>query len=370
MHTKLSLYLHYPWCIRKCPYCDFNSHKKDISYDEAYFARLLDDFKASQEYIQGRQFISVFVGGGTPSLGNASCYASFFDTIAQFLDKDCEITFEANPGTVDYKNLCDFKAAGFNRISIGVQSFDNAMLKALGRIHDSDEAKKACLEARRAGFLRRNFDLMHTLPGQSTAMALADLQTACDLECTHLSWYELTIEEDTHFGAHPPVLPDEDTMLDIEEQGFEFLQKHGFERYEVSAFTKERRCVHNENYWLFGDYLGLGAGAHSKISLGQSIMRRAHHSLPKSYMQEDYARFYNVSDNDVPFEYMLNRLRLFDSISLTDFTDKTGLDVALIEDKLHKASELGLICFDTANTYHITRLGKIMLNDILALFLE
>ena len=369
MDTKLSLYIHYPYCVRKCPYCDFNSHKKGVNMDESYFDRLIQDFDTNIDKIKDREFISVFVGGGTPSLASYKCYAKLFSHIEKYFAKDVEITFEANPGTLDLKKLCNFKAVGFNRISIGVQSFDNKMLKALGRIHDKDEAIKACEDSKKAGFLRRNFDIMHTLPGQSTAMALDDLKMAVNLDATHLSWYELTIEEDTKFGQNPPTLPDEDTMMDIEKEGFSYLNDNGFKRYEVSAFTRERRCVHNENYWLFGDYLGIGAGAHSKLTIGNDVLRRANISIPDNYCKKDFEPFYCVDKKDLPFEYMLNRLRLFGSIKKSDFTEKTRMPFVAVEDKLLKARDLGLISFDTDNTYSITELGKIMLNDILELFL-
>ncbi|WP_303961395.1 radical SAM family heme chaperone HemW [Succinatimonas hippei] len=366
------LYIHYPFCLRKCPYCDFNSYARgrDEYQDELYFARLKEDFSSWMPRIKDRKFISVFIGGGTPSLCDPGLIGDFIDYIAPFLTKGCEITLEANPGTVDLNKLKDFKTAGVNRLSIGVQSFNDVLLKRIGRIHDAATAKKACSDADKCGFSAFNIDLMHGLPGQSLEEALSDIKIAAALNCTHLSWYELTIEEDTYFGTHTPILPSEDELYAIEEKGFPLLNSLGFNRYEVSAFTRDKHCVHNENYWRFGDYVGIGAGAHSKFFDGNKTIRKACPALPSDYLKGDFGKFYAVDKLDIPFEYMLNRLRLFNDIKTFEYKLHTGQDFSLVKDVLDKAAALSLIEFKDDETYCVTAYGRQMLNDVLEMFLH
>ena len=366
------LYIHYPFCLRKCPYCDFNSYARgrNENQDELYFLRLKEDFSSWMPKVKDRKFISVFIGGGTPSLCAPGLIGDFIDFIAPFLTKDCEITIEANPGTVELNKLKDFKTAGVNRLSLGVQSFNDVLLKRIGRIHDSATAKKACSDADKCGFSAFNIDLMHGLPGQSLEEALSDIKTAAAFNCTHLSWYELTIEEDTYFGTHTPILPSEDELYAIEEKGFPLLNSLGFNRYEVSAFTRDKHCVHNENYWRFGDYVGIGAGAHSKFFDGNKTIRKACPALPSDYLKGDFGKFYTVDETDIPFEYMLNRLRLFNDIKTFEYKLHTGQDFSLVKHVLDKAAALSLIEFKDDETYCVTAYGRQMLNDVLEMFLH
>lgn len=366
------LYIHYPFCLRKCPYCDFNSYARgrNENQDELYFLRLKEDFSSWMPKVKDRKFISVFIGGGTPSLCAPGLIGDFIDFIAPFLTKDCEITIEANPGTVELNKLKDFKTAGVNRLSLGVQSFNDVLLKRIGRIHDAATAKKACSDADKCGFSAFNIDLMHGLPGQSLEEALSDIKTAAAFNCTHLSWYELTIEEDTYFGTHTPILPSEDELYAIEEKGFPLLNSLGFNRYEVSAFTRDKHCVHNENYWRFGDYVGIGAGAHSKFFDGNKTIRKACPALPSDYLKGDFGKFYTVDETDIPFEYMLNRLRLFNDIKTFEYKLHTGQDFSLVKHVLDKAAALSLIEFKDDETYCVTAYGRQMLNDVLEMFLH
>ena len=368
----LGLYVHYPFCIRKCPYCDFNSYGEgsDSDRDILYFRRLKTDFsKALEEQnLKGRRFKSVYIGGGTPSLADTDLISEFLNFISGSLDSSVEISMECNPGTVDLNKLKAIKAAGVNRLSIGVQSFNSASLKRLGRIHDAESAKNAVESAVKAGFTDLNVDLMHGLPNQTASEALSDLKQALELGATHLSWYELTIEEDTKFGRHPPVLPSEDELADIEKEGFAFLSSSGFVHYEVSVFYKNKPCLHNLNYWNFGDYLGIGAGAHSKLFRDGQTLRRAQTERPADYMQRKDAAFSAVPASDVPFEFMLNRLRIFNEIAASEFTQTTALPFSMVEKQLHKAESKGLVEF-TENGYRISQLGRLMLNDVLELFL-
>lgn len=272
LRHQLSLYVHYPFCVHKCPYCDFASEAQGANEarDELYLELLIKEWRLKLPLWAhtGRKLCSLYIGGGTPSLCSAANWEKLIREAAPFLDTDAEICLEANPGTLNLERLQALHAAGFNRISIGVQSFNDAALKRLGRIHNSAEAIEACELAKKAGFTNFNIDLMHGLPCQNAEEALADLKQALALDCTHLSWYELTLEEGTYFGKHPPRLPDEDVLLEIEERGWDFLAREGFEHYEVSGYNQggEYRCRHNLNYWLYGDYLGLGAAAHQKLS--------------------------------------------------------------------------------------------------------
>lgn len=369
----VSLYIHYPWCIRKCPYCDFNSYPKNKSVctDESYLNALILDFRQNINLISNRKFNAVYFGGGTPSLFPPKYMEMLMHEISPYCEENLEISMEANPGTVSLETLKAYRHLGVNRISLGVQSFDDRELKLLGRIHDSKAAIEACENVKKAGFDNFNIDIMHGLPEQSTQKALSDIKTAASFGCNHLSWYELTLEEDTYFGAHPPKLPNEDNLADIEEQGFALLKELGFNRYEVSGYTKDRRCQNNLNYWFFYDYFGIGAGAHSKITIGDKTYRRGNPQEPSSYIEEVKSKkdnFFEVKKADLPFEFMLNRLRVFDETKFDEFERTTGLKFSVVKDKLERAKAEGLLQF-TDTGYALTDKGRWMLNDILELFL-
>ena len=369
----VSLYIHYPWCIRKCPYCDFNSYPKNKSVctDESYLNALILDFKQNINLISNRKFNAVYFGGGTPSLFSPKLMEKLMHEISPYCEENCEISMEANPGTVSLETLKDYRSLGVNRISLGVQSFDDRELKLLGRIHDSKAAIEACNNVIKAGFDNFNIDIMHGLPEQTTQKALADIKIAASLGCNHLSWYELTLEEDTYFGSNPPKLPNEDNLADIEEQGFVLLKELGFNRYEVSGYTKDRRCQNNLNYWFFYDYFGIGAGAHSKIQIGDKTCRRGNPQKPSSYIEEVKNKknnFFEVKKSDLPFEFMLNRLRVFDETKYDEFETTTRLNFSTVKDKLVKAKGEGLLRFSDTG-YSLTDKGRWMLNDILELFL-
>lgn len=369
----VSLYIHYPWCIRKCPYCDFNSYPKNKSVctDESYLNALILDFKQNINLISNRKFNAVYFGGGTPSLFSPKLMEKLMHEISPYCEENCEISMEANPGTVSLETLKDYRSLGVNRISLGVQSFDDRELKLLGRIHDSKAAIEACNNVIKAGFDNFNIDIMHGLPEQTTQKALADIKIAASLGCNHLSWYELTLEEDTYFGSHPPKLPNEDNLADIEDQGFVLLKELGFNRYEVSGYTKDRRCQNNLNYWFFYDYFGIGAGAHSKIQIGDKTCRRGNPQKPSSYIEEVKNKknnFFEVKKSDLPFEFMLNRLRVFDETKYDEFENTTRLNLSTVKDKLEKAKGEGLLRFSDTG-YALTDKGRWMLNDILELFL-
>lgn len=370
----VSLYIHYPWCIRKCPYCDFNSYPKNKSVctDESYLNALILDFKQNINLISNRKFNAVYFGGGTPSLFSPKLMEKLMHEISPYCEENCEISMEANPGTVSLETLKDYRSLGVNRISLGVQSFDDRELKLLGRIHDSKAAIEACNNVIKAGFDNFNIDIMHGLPEQTTQKALADIKIAASLGCNHLSWYELTLEEDTYFGSHPPKLPNEDNLADIEDQGFVLLKELGFNRYEVSGYTKDRRCQNNLNYWFFYDYFGIGAGAHSKIQIGDKTCRRGNPQKPSSYIEEVKNKknnFFEVKKSDLPFEFMLNRLRVFDETKYDEFENTTRLNFSTVKDKLEKAKGEGLLRFSDTG-YALTDKGRWMLNDILELFLQ
>lgn len=371
----VGLYVHYPWCVRKCPYCDFNSYpvkNRSASEENSYVNALLSEFSLYEKYLESRSLISVYFGGGTPSLFSPRDMGKVIDRISPYLTENTEISMEANPGTVNLDNLKDYRSIGVNRISIGVQSFNDTSLKALGRIHNSKEAVLCCENVIKAGFDNFNIDIMHGLPKQNVAMAIEDINRAVDLGCNHMSWYELTIEEDTAFGLNPPVLPSEDALSDIEEQGFNLLSEKGFSRYEVSGFTKDRRCIHNQNYWYFGDYIGIGAGAHSKLKLEDDTFRKANNEVPSEYISQiktGALDLRNVDSEDLPFEFMLNRLRIFDDIGYDEFEQTTGLSFETVKEKLEEAQALGLLEMNH-DFYRLTSKGKWMLNDILEMFLD
>lgn len=370
----IGLYVHYPWCVRKCPYCDFNSYplKERSCTEDSYLDALLSDFSSFEKYMEGRSFVSVYFGGGTPSLFSPKNMEKVLKRISSYISDSTEISMEANPGTVDLELLKSYLSIGVNRISVGVQSFNDLSLKSLGRIHNSKDAVSCCENVIKAGFKNFNIDLMHGLPRQTVQMALEDISQAVALGCNHMSWYELTIEEDTAFGSNPPVLPSEDTLSDIEEKGFELLLENGFRRYEVSGFTKDKRCIHNQNYWYFGDYIGIGAGAHSKLKIGDDTFRNANLEIPSEYISQiknNSLKLTRVNADALPFEFMLNRLRIFDDVKNSEFEAATGLSFDVVRDKLEKASGLGLLEMNR-DYYKLTEKGRWMLNDILEMFLD
>ena len=316
----LSLYIHIPWCVRKCPYCDFNSHAQRGDLPEAaYIAAMLEDLDQDLDYIQGRELASVFIGGGTPSLFSANAYAQLFEGLRQRLrfSRDIEITLEANPGTLEQGRFAAYRELGINRLSIGVQSFDAEQLEKLGRIHSAGDALAAIASARDAGYDNFNIDLMHGLSGQTEADALNDLRIAIDSGAPHISWYQLTIEANTEFYKRPPELPQESALMAMQRAGFALLSAAGLTRYEVSAFAHDgRRARHNLNYWRFGDYLALGAGAHGKVTLASGVRRYQKTRKPEDYLSRSPSRTsqsQGVIDADLPFEFMMNVLRLIDA---------------------------------------------------------
>jgi putative oxygen-independent coproporphyrinogen III oxidase len=377
----LSLYIHIPWCIQKCPYCDFNSHavKQGIPEQE-YIAHLLADLDVDLPYVQGRELHSIFIGGGTPSVFSAEGIAAILTGVQSripFADA-IEITMEANPGTVEAERFAGYVKAGVSRFSIGVQSFQNDKLTRLGRIHQGNEA---CHAAELATNLLStstlnsfNLDLMHGLPEQSIDDALSDLRQAIALQPPHLSWYQLTIEPNTAFASKPPVLPDDDILWDIQEQGHALLSAAGYQQYETSAYAKPGfQCQHNLNYWRFGDYLGIGCGAHGKITLPQAgqIIRTVKVKHPKGYM--DLSKPYldsetTVPSDELPFEYFMNRFRLLEPWSTDEFSALTGLAAATVAPTLAKAMQLGLV-HQLDHRYQITPHGVRYLNDLLQMFL-
>lgn len=350
----LSLYVHIPWCIRKCPYCDFNSHQKRSALPEArYVDALIADLKKQADAVSGRAIDSVYIGGGTPSLFSAHSIERLLDAIARetALAQDAEITIEANPGTFDQQNFAGFRSAGVNRISIGVQSFDDTLLRALGRIHDAGTAKQAVLEARQARFENINIDLMYALPGQTLEQARRDVEQAIALAASHISYYQLTLEPHTHFYRHPPTLPDDELGWAIQEQGADLLTRHGWQQYEISAYAKDRyECAHNTNYWQFGDYLGIGAGAHQKISLDRTgVWRSEKPKNPLQYMEQALndlsagpAR-HPLGRDELVFEFLLNALRMKSGFTRQLFERNTGLSFTWLATKLQALTHEGLV---------------------------
>ena len=382
----LSLYVHIPWCVQKCPYCDFNSHsQKGIIPETDYIQDLLNDLKQDLHYVQGRLLKSIFIGGGTPSLLTEAAIGKLIKGIQAMIpfEENIEITLEANPGTVESGRFKGYVDIGINRISIGIQSMQNEKLKALGRIHDADEAIKAAEQARNAGLNSFNLDLMHGLPGQSLEDALGDLHKVIALKPKHISWYQLTIEENTQFHSRPPKLPEDEALWDIQEQGHQILTDAGYQQYEISGYSlPDYQCQHNLNYWRFGDYLGIGCGAHGKISLPiqNKIVRTVKIKHPKGYMapsesEQPKSYLFNcwqVEQDDLPFEFFMNRLRLFEAFDQSEFTDYTGLPINLVAQSFIKASEQGLILQsvskNNAQQWQVTAKGHRYLNDLLELF--
>ncbi|MES2192698.1 MAG: radical SAM family heme chaperone HemW [Pseudomonadota bacterium] len=400
----LSLYVHLPWCIRKCPYCDFNSHElaPTVAHavslpaprggvaglgrpgagmslgdmpEQAYIAALIADLESSLPLIWGRTVHSIFIGGGTPSLFSPQAIDRLLGDIRARvrLEPDCEVTLEANPGTFEKDRFRAFRSAGVTRLSIGVQSFNDVHLKALGRVHDRAQAIAAVEEAAQA-FDTFNLDIMYALPGQTMDDLEADMRQALALNPPHISIYHLTIEANTYFAKFPPVVPEEDTAYAMLDKITELTEAAGLHRYEVSAYAKHgHQCFHNLNYWQFGDYLGIGAGAHGKLSFAHRVLRQVRYREPKLYMENAMAgnavtQETEISRAELPFEFMLNALRLKDGFKLQDFTEKTGLPVTAIQQGLEEAERKGLIERDFVRVKPTVR-GFDFLNDLQSLFL-
>lgn len=363
MHdVPLSLYVHIPWCIKKCPYCDFNSHEiKNTLPEDQYIDALIIDLKSHAKEVQNREVISVFIGGGTPSIFAAKSIKRLIAAIKNELNlySAAEITIEANPGTTDQENFAGFFKAGINRISIGAQSFADSQLQSLGRIHDAQAAIDAAHAAQQAGFENFNIDLMYALPQQSLTAALDDIEQAIKLNPTHISYYQLTIEPNTSFYRQPPKLPDSQASWEIQQAGMELLAKHGYQQYEISAYAKENyQCAHNTNYWQFGDYIGIGAGAHQKLTLASKnlITRCEKPKHPQQYMryindEKSTAQTHNLSEQDIIFEFMLNALRLKHGFTKQQFEKHTGLSIEKIDQPLQAHISEGLLIMKNDKIY-------------------
>ncbi|WP_147199701.1 radical SAM family heme chaperone HemW [Pantoea sp. CCBC3-3-1] len=376
MHNlpPLSLYIHIPWCVQKCPYCDFNSHalKGEVPHEE-YVRHLLADLDIDLPLMSGREVSTIFIGGGTPSLLSSEAMQMLLDGVRARLplSPTAEITMEANPGTVEADRFSGYQRAGINRISIGVQSFSQQKLTRLGRIHGPDEAKRAAHLATDLGLRSFNLDLMHGLPDQSLDEALSDLRQAIELNPPHLSWYQLTIEPNTLFASRPPILPDDDALWDIFEQGHQLLTAAGYEQYETSAYAKPGyRCEHNLNYWRFGDYLGIGCGAHGKLTQPDGrIVRTSKTKHPRGFMAGNYLdKQYDVADKEKPFEFFMSRFRLLEAAPREEFGRYTGLAEEVIRPQINEALAKGYLT-ETAEHWQITEKGKLFLNSLLELFL-
>jgi putative oxygen-independent coproporphyrinogen III oxidase len=348
--SSLGLYIHIPWCVKKCPYCDFNSHQQQGELPEVdYVAALVKDLEQELELLDSPSLSSIFIGGGTPSIFSAAAIETLLDEVGSRIpfNNDIEITLEANPGTVEQEKFSAFRAAGVNRLSIGIQSFNDSHLAKLGRIHDSAQAATAIKAARSAGFENFNIDLMHGLSGQTPTEAIEDLRRAIELNPAHLSWYQLTIEPNTIFYNTQPTLPTEDALEDIEQAGFELLYSAGFHRYEISAFAKAgKQSKHNTNYWQFGDYIGIGAGAHGKITkpINGEINRRWKTRQPNDYLSKPpLAGNQLITNRELPLEFMMNALRLTDGVNEQLFKEKTGLSLEIIAPMRNRLIAKGLM---------------------------
>jgi oxygen-independent coproporphyrinogen-3 oxidase len=373
----LSLYIHIPWCVRKCPYCDFNSHQARGAFPEQeYIAALTRDLELALPMIWGRKVYTVFFGGGTPSLLGGESIEQIMRSVRMLLplDINAEITLEANPGTVEAGRFAAYREAGVNRLSLGIQSFNDAHLQALGRIHTAEEACRA-IEIAQRHFENINLDLMYALPDQILDEALQDVRSALTFAPQHLSCYHLTLEPNTLFQRNPPSLPDDDASSDMQQHIEDLLTAHGYQHYETSAFAQPKRCAkHNLNYWQFGDYLGIGAGAHSKLSFPDKIIRQARYKQPQAYMQQvgkdTPVQFENeVSRDELGFEFMMNALRLNEGFDSVLFQERTSLPLLSIQRELAEAEKRGLLIRDHQ---HIapTLMGQLFLNDLLEIFLN
>ena len=376
----LSLYAHLPWCVKKCPYCDFNSHEPGPAgpAEARYVAALIADLEFELPRIRDRAITSLFIGGGTPSLFSGRALAGLLEAFRARLNlaPGIEITLEANPGSAEAARFDAYRRAGVNRLSIGAQSFNARHLRALGRGHNAAEARRAIELARRAGFENLNIDLMFGLPGQTVEAALADLETAVEPGPAHISWYQLTIEPNTVFYRRPPPLPAEDRLWEIETAGQRYLRQRGYRHYEISAYAQAgRRCLHNLNYWQFGDYLGLGAGAESKLTAidGSGVERRRRHRLPERYMAlagsaAAISETRRLSQADLVFEFMLNAMRLSAGVASALFSERTGLPATALGQAAERAIRRGLLSMDNG-IIRPTATGRRYLNDLLEIFL-
>ena len=381
MPPPLSLYIHIPWCVKKCPYCDFNSHEHKeaqnfTDLESMYVDGLIKDLEFSLPKIWGRKIHSIFFGGGTPSLFSGKAIQKILSQVRALTPilYDAEITLEANPGAIDSNHFESYKEAGVTRVSLGIQSFNDVHLKALGRIHDSSEAKKG-IEIALRHFDEVNLDLMYALPHQTLDEAIDDAKTATSFYTQHLSFYHLTIEPNTFFFKHPPKLPLDDESAEMQETIEGILSQHGYEHYETSAFAKPKsQCQHNLNYWQFGDYLGIGAGAHSKLTFHDKMSRESRYKNPKQYMEKVVTQHMIESEtiiheSDLAFEFMMNHLRLIDGFSIQSFEDKTRLNISAIDKELKAAIDKKLITMDH-EMIKPTLLGQRFLNDLLSIFLK
>ncbi|MBC3776029.1 radical SAM family heme chaperone HemW [Pseudomonas sp. SWRI99] len=373
----LALYIHIPWCVRKCPYCDFNSHTASpVLPEQEYVDALLADLDQDLHAVYGREISSIFFGGGTPSLFSAEALGRLLKGVEQRIPfaSDIEITLEANPGTFEQAKFVAYRQLGINRLSIGIQSFQQEKLEALGRIHNGDEAVRAAGMARQAGFDNFNLDLMHGLPDQSLDDALSDLRQAIALNPTHISWYQLTLEPNTVFWNQPPVLPEDDTLWDIQEAGQALLAEHGYAQYEVSAYAQAGRPArHNLNYWSFGDFIGIGAGAHGKLSHPDGrIVRTWKTRLPKDYLnpaKSFQAGEKSLTNEEMPFEFLMNALRLTAGVDSRLYSERTGLSLDTLAEGRREAEQSGLLQVEPSRLAATER-GQLFLNDLLQQFLN
>jgi oxygen-independent coproporphyrinogen-3 oxidase len=371
----LSLYIHIPWCIQKCPYCDFNSHAvKNSLPEQRYVQALLEDLQHDIELFQiNRPIHSIFIGGGTPSLFSPEAINHLLSGIQKLtsLEKAIEITLEANPGTVESHKFAEFRALGINRLSIGIQSFNDQHLKKLGRIHDSKQAIAAVEMAQRAGFENFNLDLMFGLPSQTVAETVADVKTAISLKPSHISFYQLTLEPNTYFHRFPPKLPDDELIFAAQQSCQELLATQGYQQYEISAYSQPiQRCLHNLNYWQFGDYLGIGAGAHGKISMAlpDKIVRTVKNKHPESYLSNNGCSWTTIATSELPLEFLMNHLRLKQGFSIGDYQTTTGLTIETLEPTLSEALTEGLLIKEQQR-YYCSEKGWSFLDVILQKFL-
>ncbi|PHQ76181.1 MAG: YggW family oxidoreductase [Shewanella sp.] len=371
----LSLYIHIPWCVQKCPYCDFNSHGQNGELpQQEYVDALLADLRNDLHYVQGRKIHTIFIGGGTPSLFDAAQIERLLTGVNGMIpfSEQIEITMEANPGTLEHDDFEAYSKAGVTRLSIGVQSFSTDKLNLLGRIHGKDEAQIAAQKAQSSGYRSFNLDLMHGLPNQSFEEAMADIDTAAKLSPPHLSWYQLTIEQNTLFHSKPPQLPDDEALWHIYEQGQKKLADLGYEQYEISAYAKPGfQCQHNINYWQFGDYLGIGCGAHGKVTLLEQnqILRTVKIKHPKGYLAADEYTFdtIEVTEDERPLEYLMNRFRLMSAIPKAEFEQRTGLSHRVIAQGIEKAKNKTLL-IENETHWELTAKGKMFVNELLSQF--